>query len=173
MRNRYYKWIISLVCDDQYDSRYYSKLLYDLDNIEFTWIDELDANRAADGLYLRESFAMAHDCVMRKGPCSVLEMMIGLACRIEREYLEDGGANEFFWCMIKSLGLYLNDDYNYDPERTSKAVHVMLNREYDRDGKGGLFRLSNPPENLRRVEIWQQAIWYLNELYSERNRGWI
>ena len=166
MRNSYYQWLISQVCDDIYDSRYYSKLLYDLDNTEFTWTVELDANRAADGISLRGDDA-------REGPCSVLEMMVGLSLRIGREYLEEGGSNEFFWGMIKSLGLYYNDDYSYDRNFTMKVIDKLLNRTYQYNGKGGLFMVKHPYGDMREAQIWQQAMWYVDELYSERNRGWL
>ncbi len=167
MRNRYYKWLVSLVCDDQYDSRYYSKLLFDLDGYEFRWSIDLDENRAADGISLRGTFERAHYNYPREGPCSVLEMMVGLACRIEREYLEDGGANEFFWGMIKSLGLYFNDDYNYNSKLTEEIMDGFAN------GNCRLFKLNKSDKKLKDADIWEQAMLYVNDLYKERNKGWI
>ncbi len=173
MRNAYYLWLISLVCDKNYDSKYYSKLLFDLDQFEFTWANTLDENRYLDGIHLRDRFNEENGLYPREGPCTVLEMMVGLACRIELEYLEEGGANELFWGMINSLGLYRNDDYHYKSEKTSIAINNMLNRHYDRNGKGGLFTVVKPRADFRDVQIWQQAMWYVTELYSERNKGWI
>ena len=168
MHNRYYKWLISQVSDKHYDARYYSKLLKDLDSIAFTWIMELDENRVSD------AYTMRNDCgYVDDQPVSVLEIMVALARRVEPEYLEEGGAIPFFWGMIKSLGLYFNDDYHYDAELTQTVVSKFLDRDYRSDGKGGLFTLLNPRENMRTVQIWQQAMWYLNELYYENDRGWI
>lgn len=158
MGNDYYRWLISLVCDSIWDSRYHSKLLFDLSNIDFTWSIGLDENRAYDGLGLRYRYGYNSD-----RPCSVLEMMVGLAHRIEHEYIEDGEACEFFWSMIKSLGLYSNDDYHYDTDKTNAVIKRLLDRNYGPDGKGGLFYLKNPRDDLRNVQIWDQAMWYLTE----------
>lgn len=163
MRNNYYHWLISKVCNGTYDARYYSKLLFDLYSIDFTWSIPLDENREIGGLALREDFG-SNDGT----PCSVLEMMVALSLRIEREYLTEGEAVEFFWGMIKSLGLYLNDDYNYDGDLTDAVIENLLNHTYRKDGKGGLFKMKNPPEDMRDVQIWQQAMWYISETYDER-----
>ena len=170
MRNDYYRWLISKVCDSNYDSRYYSKLLFDLDNIEFVWSIPLDENRAIDGLELRNAFG-----IDRNGPCSMLEMMVALSLRIiEDGYLSEGGENPFFWGMIKSLGLYFNDDYDYDSDLTDSAVSKMLNHEYEYDGSNGaLFVVKEPLHDMRETQIWMQAMWYIAELDRQVNKGWL
>ena len=163
MRNGYYHWLIDQVCDKQYDSKYYSKLLFELDNIEFTWSLDLDENRAVDGLELRRRYG-----IERNGPCSVLEMLVALSIRVvEDGYMDEGSENVFFWGMIKSLGLYFNDDYDYDDGLTDAVISRFLDREYDYDGNGGLFKVKHPRDDMRDVQIWQQAMWHINELYSE------
>ena len=170
MRNDYYHWLINKVCDRQYDSRYYSKLLFELDNIEFIWSLPLDENRAIDGLHLRQEYG-----INRNGPCSVLEMLVALSMRvIEDGYISEGGENPFFWNMIKSMGLYFNDDYDYDSRLTDEAVGRMLNREYNYDGSnGGLFVVSEPLDDMRNTQIWMQAMWHISEIDRVNNAGWL
>jgi hypothetical protein len=40
----------------------------------------------------------------------------------------------------------------------------FLDRDYEPDGRGGLFRVKHTDEDLRFVEIWYQMNWYLDEL---------
>lgn len=159
----YFNWLISLVCDKQYDSKYYSKLLYHLYNIPFEWDLPMDENRYYDGLHLKDSFSH----YINRDWCSILEMMIALSLRIEREYMDDGSANPIFWGMIKSLGLYFNDDYNYDEAETEMRIERFLSRSYDANGSGGLFTLNDAPYDVPDMQIWEQAMRYVSELTYE------
>lgn len=178
MRQKYYQWLISLI-GDQYHERYYSQLIGDLNATEFIFQTNLDENRAVDGIDLRvrytdkEEIMLGDNLYPLDGPCTVFEMMVALACRVEQEVLDDGGASDCFWGMIKSLGLYKNDNYNYDHNLTVAVMEQFLNRTYRADGKGGLFTLKKPREDLRNVQIWDQAMWYYSQLYKETLTGWL
>ena len=39
-----------------------------------------------------------------------------------------------------------------------------MNREYEPNGKGGLFTIRGCEEDLTEVEIWYQLNWYLNTI---------
>ena len=39
-----------------------------------------------------------------------------------------------------------------------------LNRDYGRDGKGGLFTIEHCRYDMRDIEIWYQANWYLDNI---------
>lgn len=178
MREKYYQWLIGLIGDD-YNEKYYSNLLRDLDDIEFIYQIDLDENRAVDGIDLRVRYADEKEIMLGDnlypldGTCTVLEMMVALACRVEHEILDDGGASDCFWGMIKSLGLYKNDNYNYDHDLTVAVIENFMNHSYRSDGKGGLFTLKKPREDLRTVQIWEQAMWYFSQLYKEELTGWL
>ena len=88
---------------------------------------------------------------MPEGPCRVLEMLIGLAYRLEFEML--GGrferpASAWFWVLIDNLGLKWCDNEAYLKDITVDQVDVivlnMLERRYNEDGNGGLFPLIDP-----------------------------
>ena len=82
-------------------------VLWRLYTTEFYWFDDIimDRNRAMDGLKLRHEDKNAGYSVN----CSVLEMLIGMAIRCERDIMHVNGAGdrtiEWFWIMIGNLGL--------------------------------------------------------------------
>ena len=150
----------------------YRKLLMHLHNIEFTWFIPYDDNRADDGIMLRRKYALAHhdeelsDYI--SGPCSVLEMMAALAIRCEESIMDDtlfgNRTGQWFWGMIRNLGLSPMNDSNFDAEFVDDVIARFLNREYEPDGKGGLFTIKNCDHDLRTVEIWRQLSWYLGSI---------
>ena len=72
---------------------------------------------------------------------------------------------QWFWTMIANVGLGSQNDLNYDPAYVDSCIEIFVRRQYDADGSnGGLFILQNPRRDLREVEIWYQAMWYLSEL---------
>lgn len=169
--NEYYHWMIDQVSDRYYDNRYYSKLLFDLDNIEYTWSISLDENRAKDGLQMRYE----QGCDRKGMPCSILEMMVALSLRVVRDgYISEDEICTFFWDMIKTVGLYFNDDYNYDSDLTDERIANMLNHEYNYDGSdGALFIVNEPRNDMRDTQIWMQAMWHIAEVDRERNGDWL
>ena len=65
--------------------------------------------------------------------------------------------------MLESLDLAsMDDDVGVDERYFDRVVDRFLAREYEPNGKGGLFILHNCPHDLRSVEIWYQAMWYLS-----------
>ena len=171
--NQYHFWLTGLVCDE-YHQRHYQALFDALDDQEFIWTVANDMNRAADGIDLRGRFAEEHGLNYQqishaiKGPCSVLEMMVGLACRCEDTIMGDEKYGDrtslWFWGMIDNLELHQIDDENFDEEYVHCAMRTLLYRTYKRDGVGGLFYVPSPKRDLRRVEIWYQMLWYLDTI---------
>jgi hypothetical protein len=135
----------------------------------------MDQNRAEDGLSLRYRFALDNgyednpDYILDilDGPCSVLEMMVALALRCE-EVMDDAHigdrTSQWFWGMIVNLGLGAMYDDLYDRQLVDEIIDTFLDRNYDPDGKGGLFTILNCERDLRDMEIWQQLCWYLNTI---------
>lgn len=69
---------------------------------------------------------------------------------------------QWFWSMIKTLGLRSMTDDKFDDEYVSSVIDRFLNREYAPNGDGGLFKINNCKYDLREVEIWYQLCWYLD-----------
>lgn len=175
--NEYFDWMYNLVFTKKYfKGQSYKKLLWHLLDREFIYILDMDANRAADGVDLRYRFAYENHYLdeamiteyLDDGPCSVLEMMVALALRCEEDTMSNtdigNRTGKWFWDMIVSLGLESMDDTDYEEMYTDNVLERFLYREYDPDGKGGLFTINNPYDDLRTVEIWYQMLWYLDEL---------
>lgn len=170
--NLYFDWLTDIVCRDRFSkSISFRKLLAHLHSVEFTYLIERDENRAEEGKDLRHRFAYYHASICNaerylEGPCSVLEMIIALAIRCEENIMDDptmgNRTGQWFWDMIVSLGLGSMIDREYDEEYVDFVINRFLNREYEPNGKGGLFTIDNCEEDLRTVEIWYQMCWYLD-----------
>lgn len=64
--------------------------------------------------------------------------------------------------MITSIGLGGMSDSSFDKRYTTDCVTRLLNRDYEPNGKGGLFIIQDCEQDLREVEIWYQMNWYLD-----------
>ena len=173
--DEYFEWLYNSVCEGIYsDEISYQKLLMYLHNTEFTFIMQRDENRAEDGIDLRYRFSLEHDYEDRDitryldGPCSVLEMMIALATRCEETIMDDTRygkrTTQWFWGMINNLGLGGMTDDRFDKSYVDVVIDRFLNRDYEPNGKGGLFTIRNCDDDLRHVEIWIQLLWYLDSI---------
>jgi hypothetical protein len=175
LNREYFRWLCEFVIGESYSkSTSYLKLLRYLYSVEFTYTIGMDGNRAEDGTDLRYRFAEENDyaypivtAYLDDRPCSVLEMMIALAIRCEDRIMADSNegdrTGQWFWNMVVSLGLGLMTDSRFDEDRAEEIVSRFLNREYARNGKGGLFTVSNRRVDMRSIEIWYQMCMYLED----------
>lgn len=175
LSERYFEWMYDLVRDRHYLN--YKTLLKYLDVVEFTYTIDMDGNREADGIDLRYRFGFENDIPeaeitheLDSDTCSVLEMLVALASRIEN-IMEDSEMGDqtpyWFWSMICSLKLDDEDDRYFNEESARNKINNFLDRNYKPNGEGGLFTLKRRGD-IRGVEIWIQAMWYLDEVMSER-----
>ena len=175
IRNDYFDWLYDIVCDNKpNDTTSYSKLLMHLHTIEFTWVLPMDENRASCGKDMRYRFAIHHNDLgsvdeildILDKPCSVFEMMVALAVKMEEDIMDDPEYGDrigyWFWGMIISLGLGSMWDANFDKKYVNEIIDKFLNRDYMPDGSGGLFTIRDCDCDLREVEIFHQMCWYLN-----------
>ena len=104
--------------------------------------------------------------INRNAPCSVLEMMVALAIRCEETIMDNPAYGDrtaqWFWGMIRTLGLYSMTDDRFDQEYVDMVIDRFLNRDYEPNGEGGLFKINNCKYDLRKIEIWYQLCWYLD-----------
>lgn len=169
--SEYFEWLVNIAYNNEIVS--YRKLLTYLHHVEFTFIDPMDSNRAADGVELRYRFAHGYLRDDEKeyylnGPCSVLEMMLALSIRCEETIMDDPTIGDrtaqWFWGMISSLGLGGMYDTNFDIYYVEEVIERFLNRDYEPDGEGGLFTIRNYDYDMRMIEIWHQLCEYLNTI---------
>lgn len=176
----YFQFLMRLINNErpQPPARNYGVLLRFMYNMEFEYIIPLDENRAYDGLNLRYLFSTEapynYNDILNAldEPCSILEMIIGLAHRIETDITcEPDGidrTSEWFWQMISSLGLEDMTDSNFNSDKVIDILRRFLNRRYAKNGQGGLFTVENYDRDMRDIEIWYQAnIWLNKKIYNE------
>lgn len=177
LSNDYFEWLFDLVCGERYAKQIsFRKLLQHLHCLAFHYIIPFDQNRAEDGIGLRYRYALFNgyedspEVVLDAldGPCTVLEMLIALAIRCEEDIMDDprfgNRTNQWFWGMIRNLGLGSMKDNNFDEQFVNDVVTRFLNREYEPDGRGGLFTIKDCDCDLRDVEIWRQVCWYIDSI---------
>lgn len=171
--NDYFEWLWNFTkCRGHSQNR---KIITLLHNIEFRYSIAMDANREEDGIDLRYRFITEVGIPKNyqevygylDGPCSVLEMMIALAIRCEESIMDDPDigdrTSEWFWLMMKNLGLDYMSDRKFDRDVAEEKISIFLDRRYKRNGEGGLF-VVNGRRDLRKVEIWYQMCWYLDTI---------
>lgn len=166
----YFEWMYQIVL-----GKGYRKLLSYLYDIPFKFILDMDYNRICDGRDLIYKFGHdAHipsrviDLKLDNLDCSVLEVMVALSIRMEESILCDPDYGDrtsmWFWEMIKSLGLYHMDDNNFDEQFVCVVIERFMNRDYEPNGRGGLFTVRNARCDMRDVDIWYQMCMYVDNI---------
>lgn len=166
-QKRYLQWLYRFL--GNYSG--YSKLLDYLYQVDFVWIIPMDENRAKDGLNLRSRFCdlySLNDIQMREifssKPCSMLEMMIALAIRIEDDFMGTENSNntsKWFWSMIFSMGLQFNKDESFSAEKIDSIILRFIEHRYGADGRGSLFHVPMQNVDFRHLQIWDQMNYWL------------
>lgn len=173
--DEYFLWLCDIVNADMLR---YGELMWYLHDIDFVYCLELDESRAIEGLGLREEWYQQNPyedwiVFMDKG-CSVLEVLIGLARRIEAA-LSDVNTGDrtrvWFWEMVRNLGLkrYTNDVLRNDENAQMEVrmiVNRWLNREFDVDGRGSVFPIDIPNNDQRELSMIYQMYDYLFDHHS-------
>lgn len=169
----YENWLVERIGFEE--NREYRKLIGTLHSIPFLSRISRDRNREDDGLMLREEFCSEMglsgdevDQFTNERPCSVLEMLIALAIRVDNEWIGDPGEahpEEFFWEMLVNLGLAKYHNRHFHEFLVENIVLKWLDREFEPDGKGSIFPLKHPHRDQRNIEIWSQMLAYVNENY--------
>lgn len=174
--NNYFEWLCSII-DVNMEDRTYWFLAGTLHKKEYYWSVPNDDNREVDGLRLRDEFDIVSDerfdlRDLHSQPCTMLEVLIGLARRmadLTAELCDPDHTREWFWVIIRNLDLEkFTDDEYFDyggTPRVNFLLDQVLGRTFKRSGKGGLFPLKYPKKDQRKVEIWYQMCAYLLEGY--------
>ena len=136
----------------------FDDILYPMYKTPFIAYVPRDDSRVSDGLALRRRY---------KGPidileCSVLEVVIALAIRMENEYIGDPSINQIkstFIRLIDNLGLIKNKNNIYE------RLNMFVKRAYAPNGVGGLFPLKRTLRDQRDVDLWGQMNEWISENY--------
>lgn len=176
LRKKYFLWMINIVgpAPGKYRRKNYRDLLEHMNHTEFVPFHPMDENRVDDGIELRYRFGREEDIPdaeisvsLDNRECSVLEIMVSLAIRMEETITSDPDYGDrtglWFWDMVESMRLMNMDDIQFAAETVDRALNRMIHREYASNGLGGLFTVQNPREDMRNVEIWYQMMWWLTE----------
>lgn len=182
LSERYFEWLCEIV-QINYGAQGYHTLAAILHGMDFYWLLDHDENRATDGLELREIFleelsekeglsdgTSVDDIFPDDRVCTVLEMMVALAQRMENTVLYDSDipdrTPDWFDHMLINLGL---DDFTDDwitldsSDEIITRVQRALDRQYDFDGNGGFWPLKHARRDQRDVEIWYQMHNWIGE----------
>lgn len=172
----YFNWLYNVVNADKYSRNIsYKKLFHALHSVQFEYSIDMDSNRYYDGEALRYRFGRLKDypdsaiaSYLDIKPCSVLEMMIALSIRCEEHIMEDSEigdrTGQWFWNMIISLGLGGMTDSKFNERVFTVIIRRFLDRDYEPNGKGGLFTIKDTKQDMRNVEIWYQMCFYLDSI---------
>lgn len=166
----YFVWLYSQVgsVNNENLTKTYWNLARLLHDKEFTWSNiAMDENRAQDGKDLRKQFVResgirnVEEGWLSYG-CSVLEMLVALSIKLD--FQDAQGVSYWFWRMIDNLGLTeCNDATTIDEPLVHHILDKVIERDYAKNGAGGLFPLQKTRKDQRRVELWYQAENYLLE----------
>lgn len=167
----YLKWLYRQVADPDQDLTFWNVLRI-LFTTEFVWIVPNDENRISDGKALREEFLDTQGIRLRRSElhwielgCSMLELMVGLARRLEYE-ADRGRAHYWFWILMENIGLSeenVNDSCMFSEEDVRDVLEMVIQRYYEPNGHGGFFPLENPRDDQRTIELWYQLSEYVLE----------
>jgi hypothetical protein len=170
LRDSYFRWLVAQVKNHKRDMRTYFDLLHLMHQKEFVWLVPNDDNRIIDGTDLRVEFLQQSRTrleVTREdfGPCSVLEVMIGISRRMA--WAAGGEADGWAWQLLDNLGLTgFSDPVGTRQAKTiDKKLDTLIWRTYNADGSGGgFFPLNSAPEDQTTAELWYQMAAYINEI---------
>lgn len=185
MRKRYLNWLIDQIDNvPNVDWNDYHLLIRELYKTTFIWSEEtpelaMDINRAKDGLYLRERFDYETGLTISEyfeeigKDCSVLEMMIALAIRIENDIMGEGKDlyGRWFWHMIKNIRLAKMDDYSFDEVKVRGILRDLLYRDVTKRVKTFFFNCHSPEKTVTfwaGMQIWDQMGCWINEKFGKK-----
>lgn len=170
MNDRYFDWLIDLVNADDI-----LRLCTIMDGLDFTWTIPLDENRMYDAFDLRELYADTCGCSSGRQmvSCSLFEMVCGMAYRCDRDvmYEADVGHRYSLWFHYFMENLF--DGKLRTAERDLSDDEIIdiccrfMNREYERNGCGGMFPVKKDRRDQRRIHLWLQMNLWLVENVEE------
>lgn len=164
----YYQWLQELVWADREPYDEYVMLISSLHKMPYRWVSENDKNRASDGIKMRELFVETEGYDVEDipdRPCSVFEMLVGFANRIERDIMGVPGNDHpelWFWIMIKNLGLDVCVDKAYNESYFRQQVEGWMDQKPKIYPKYSPFPVKQQFRYGQKMELWRAMNLYLN-----------
>ena len=165
--DEYCDWLIEKV---EFNVKEYDRLVNKLHNTPFIFLLDRDEDRVDDALALRDEFFSEFG--LKYGDfdrgCSVLEVLVALACRLDEEYIGDPAdphPGMIFEEMLENLGLLRYDDRRYHEDEVEEILDIWIEREFKFDGRGSPFPVLDCRGDQRNVTMWSQAMKYVSENY--------
>lgn len=175
----YFEWLVwkAQGGDSDDPSETYWCLFSLMHKTEFTWFVPNDGNRAGDGEDLRNEYSSYSTYGWANyGPCTMLELLIGLAKRMDdmigieplSSISQPHTAVPFYISeLLNNLGLRGMADSEWDDEMAGAAQHILervCDRTYGYYGEGGLFPVvKDYGKDMSKEELWYQLCSYVNE----------
>lgn len=162
----YLSWLEPMAGVDQGPGSY-SDLMMLLAKKEFVWLVPHDDNRIGDGLAVRKEIQELIGMNTNLGPCSVLEVLVGLSRRLS--FVADGPESGWAWQLICNLELNKFKDPIGVRRKAmvDEILEALVWRTYSSDGQGGFFPLAWPDEDQRYIELWYQMEFYVSEIHPD------
>lgn len=170
MNDRYFDWLVDLVNADDL-----LRLCEIMDGLDFTWTLPLDENLVHHAFYIRGLYEdnTGRDAGRLYDSCSLFEAIVALAykCDLDVMYDADIGARYSVWFHHFIENLFdgrarLAEERMEEDEIIDICVRFM-NREYERDGSGGMFPIKHDRRDQRRIHLWLQMNMWLVENIKE------
>lgn len=171
IKNAYFAWLVQRI---QADDIHWC-LLRRLHQKDYIWLESvpLDENREKDGRALRVEFAedsewsLADVLGALEGPCSVLEMLVAMAARIESDILYNAEygdrTGQWFWMILKNAHLDMSDT-DYYQIYVDQIINSIQARYYNANSEGSFFPVKNTyGKDWRKTDLWMQMQIYVDE----------
>lgn len=157
-------YLTYLLREYRIEDRKYTKLFQRLFDTPFDPVLEADEARIDDGLEVRGRWYRS----IPDFPCSVLEVLLALADRMDSEYVGDPseeGTNDIFYLFLDNLGLLYYTDRRYNDLAIDNILEIWMERRFHSNGDGSIFPLKYTRENQRDCSLWSQMQSYIIENY--------
>ena len=179
----YFDWLVESVTPYERNrgTKTYHRLMTSLFEANFRALINTDDARIDDAHSLRDSYARNFTNMtpadrnefVNQGyadSCSVLELMVALAIRMEEHIMSDNEygnrTSQWFWEMVSSLGLSGMDDHHFDEAFVVNTLERFVDRTFMKNGCGSLFTVNDPRIDMRNLDIWYQMHAYINTLMN-------
>lgn len=174
---QYITWLYSKVGLGTREYGCFWRVIRRLFAIPFPVIVNRDINRVTDAEHLRMDFVHEYHIDVRRSDftqrrVSVLEVLVAFALRIQSDIMWDPDDEDraplWFWSMIENVGVDLRkyQDGYFNAEcmvNLDEMIEKAIYRDYQKTGMGGFFPLKNPKKDQKKVELWYQMQFWIDE----------